>query len=595
MPISGQYSWEESQDDIIIYIPFRGKSIKKADLFVADRVLKVSHPPFLLDLNLNKEIQTKTCKAILKDSKLIINLKKISSGLWHKLVYDGKTKEELRKRRTDSIQRREEEIRQQHEDARSKKLEEERMTVQKQMDLNESEYQHIEDLKNKEKQEAEDGLYKSIANWSTDNNKKEVMKEQTIIHSSQKLINVEENEEEKESNEEHDDKKQNHNDEVTNKKEENDEQNNIDESEDIFDCTAISSLPAVRKASCLNFKHTPRVFKTPVRESTVLREKEFLVKNRPYLHKNKYLNNGESTTADVSEVDPTWLKKKGDDFFRGGDYLSAINAYSEAFEKDTTFYQALTNRSLCYLQMGEAERSICDGKEALQIIRDEVSDDLSRLSLSDSISAQKKILTRIATAQCHLGGDGANHFESALKYLQEAAQLDDTSSDETLAKGIERMKVICEAVKLKCKGDAFLADEKIESAINSYKGAALKEDALLSAKVNCATAYLLQGNMEGCASLCGEVLEVLKMTGPCKPNGMPPIGTIPLAGTDQRRKLAAATLYKRAEANMSLGRFDLALQDLEMARKIGNLFEDEANLDCDITEVATRLRAQSCC
>lgn len=133
MPISGQYTWKESQNDITIYIPFRGKSIKKVDLFVADTLLKVSHPPFLLDLNLNKEIQTTSCKALLKDDTLVINLKKISQGLWHNLIYDAATKEELKKRRRDSIQRREKEIRQQHENARSKKLEEERMTIQKQV------------------------------------------------------------------------------------------------------------------------------------------------------------------------------------------------------------------------------------------------------------------------------------------------------------------------------------------------------------------------------------------------------------------------------------------------------------------------------
>lgn len=446
------------------------------------------------------------------------------------------------------------------------------------MDLDDAEYQHIEDLKKKEKEEAENVLYKSIANWNTDDNNKEERKESLSTDSSQKLIATEENEEEEKiiSNEEENEKQTHH------------------YTEDIFNRSNLKPLPEVRKASCLRFKHTPRVFKTPVRESTIQREKEFLVKNRPYLHNNKYLNSSEGTTADISEVDPTWLKKKGDDFFRSGDYFSAINAYSEAFEKDNTFFQALTNRSLCYLQIGEVERSICDGKDAIQIIRNEMNDDSSRLTSSESISLQEKIFTRMATAQCHIKGDNLNHLQIALKYLQEAAQLDDKSSDELLIKDINRLKVIYEAAKLKGKGDAWLIDEKIECAIISYKKAILKEETLLSAKVNCATAYLLQGNIEECASLCGEVLEVLKMTGPCKHNGVSLIGTIPLAGTDRRRKLTTATLHKRAEAYMTLGKFSQALQDLEMIQTIGSSTREGANLDADIVEVKMRLCAQNC-
>ena len=132
MPISGQFEWKETETDITVYIPFRGKSIKKTDIFVADAVLKVSHPPFLLDINLTDLIKTNSCKAIVKDDTLVIKLSKARVGLWHKLVYDG-TKDEIKSRRRDSLQRREDEIREHHEKARSKRLEEERMTLRKQV------------------------------------------------------------------------------------------------------------------------------------------------------------------------------------------------------------------------------------------------------------------------------------------------------------------------------------------------------------------------------------------------------------------------------------------------------------------------------
>lgn len=132
MPISANYSWEETKQDVTVTLPFRGKSAKKMDLFIADCVLKVSHPPFLLDLNLYNYIEPKSCKAVLREGSLIIRFQKVATGMWHTLVYKG-TKEESRKRRKQSLQRREEDIQRLHEKARSKRLEEERMVLRKQV------------------------------------------------------------------------------------------------------------------------------------------------------------------------------------------------------------------------------------------------------------------------------------------------------------------------------------------------------------------------------------------------------------------------------------------------------------------------------
>lgn len=134
MILSQQYSWEESEKDITVHIPFRGKSIKKATVFVSDCILRVSHPPsYILDLNLKESIRTASCKAVVRDGVLFVNIQKTTPGLWVELIYTGGTKEEIRKRRDESVRRREDEIRQQHEKARSKKLEEERMVVRNQV------------------------------------------------------------------------------------------------------------------------------------------------------------------------------------------------------------------------------------------------------------------------------------------------------------------------------------------------------------------------------------------------------------------------------------------------------------------------------
>ena len=68
------------------------------------------------------------------------------------------------------------------------------------------------------------------------------------------------------------------------------------------------------------------------------------------------------------------MKGKGDDFFRSGDFRSAINAYSSAFEShdkkseiSKAALSALANRAACYLKIGEPARTIADVDDALRL------------------------------------------------------------------------------------------------------------------------------------------------------------------------------------------------------------------------------------
>jgi hypothetical protein len=48
--------------------------------------------------------------------------------------------------------------------------------------------------------------------------------------------------------------------------------------------------------------------------------------------------------GDASEEDPVWLKAKGDDFYRGGDFRSALNAYSAAIDMNENMTACYSNR-----------------------------------------------------------------------------------------------------------------------------------------------------------------------------------------------------------------------------------------------------------
>ena len=412
------------------------------------------------------------------------------------------------------------------------------------MALDQSEYQHIEDLKNNEKKDAEDELYSNIESWTKKNTTK-TLGLTTFV----------------------DDCK-------------------VKSNEDDNDDTMFDSFPSIRDISYVKFKHTPRAFKTPIRESTFLKETEFLVKNRPYISNNKYFN----SSTDITETDSLWIKKKGDTFFCNGDYVSAINAFSEAYEKNEQLIQALTNRSLCYLHLGEMERCIRDGENAIQMFQNKTFD--SSLSTSETKALHKKVLIRIATAYSHIDVGSISCHETALDYLEQATTLDE--SDALLARDISRLKVILNAMTLKSQGDQFLAGGQIEAAIKSYRNAILKENSLICAKVNCATAYLLIGETTKCISLCSDALDMLKLLGPSKFHNLQPIGTIPMPGTNLRRNLTIATLSKRAEAYIVEQKLDQALTDLKMIHIISKYLDNEVNIQADIDHLMINKGGAKC-
>ncbi len=134
MPISFKYTWTESEDAIEIKIPFKGKSIENTDIYLSDVFLKVSHPPVLLVLDLAREIIVNSSKAIKQNDVLLLHLPKAtgSRGKWKSLSFKG-SKTDTMHRRNASIVKRQEEVKHSHEKARDTKLEEERMTLKKQV------------------------------------------------------------------------------------------------------------------------------------------------------------------------------------------------------------------------------------------------------------------------------------------------------------------------------------------------------------------------------------------------------------------------------------------------------------------------------
>ncbi|CAN0522731.1 unnamed protein product, partial [Scytosiphon promiscuus] len=145
------------------------------------------------------------------------------------------------------------------------------------------------------------------------------------------------------------------------------------------DGVAVTYVPAPRvPAGVIPIGFTTRLFPTPLRESKVADESAWIMKNRRHRHKNKTLvgrlpsesaQEKNDPQFDISESDPVWLKGKGDDLYRGGDFLGAINAYTAALDADPKAAACLSNRAACHLRLGQASACVADCGAALEIFR----------------------------------------------------------------------------------------------------------------------------------------------------------------------------------------------------------------------------------
>ncbi|KAL3629923.1 hypothetical protein CASFOL_026235 [Castilleja foliolosa] len=55
-------------------------------------------------------------------------------------------------------------------------------------------------------------------------------------------------------------------------------------------------------------------------------------------------------------------KARADDSFRGKEYMAAVDAYTQAIDFDPTDSTLLSNRSLCWLRLGQADHALADAK-----------------------------------------------------------------------------------------------------------------------------------------------------------------------------------------------------------------------------------------
>ncbi|GMH82274.1 hypothetical protein TrVE_jg11830 [Triparma verrucosa] len=584
-PLTGDYTWTETATVLKVNVPLHNVPAKSVDCVTTGNYIKISYGQWLIHIDLYGTISedVKSSKAAVKNGTLTLKCVKDGKGVWGKLEVDGKGVEGvdqgfLKERREEGLEKREKRMQEMSEKAKSKAIEEERMALRKQMDLEQKERQDIENLKEEEKTQAEEEVYKTFAEMEKKKQQNALPpppKARTTVKLSKspkkakyeddssdeeempvKVVKSKKGEEEGNIWEDSEipvnggydlDRDALEDDDI-----DSEEDAGQDEEEDfdntIYDDELDSAAPAPRDPQKATFKYTPRLFKTPMRESTVGQEKDFVAKNRPHLHNHGLLN---KDALDVSETDPQWLKGKGDDMFRGGDYRGAINAYSSAFEADGTFVGCVSNRASCYLKLNEPARALADLTDAMKISsRDDVD------VKGGKAAFWMKVLVKRGMANCQLGlfHDSKDDYEKALK-------LSSDGGSEGLKLDLDRVTKLCKVSDLKKVGDEKFSAGDVHAAIDLYSEALDSDPNFVSAVSNRAGCYASTGQWSLCSEDCTKALNLLSDMSLSS-------GPVPPPGSEKRRDWVVKTICRRGKAKVEEGDFKGAVEDFEEAMKI---------------------------
>lgn len=335
-----------------------------------------------------------------------------------------------------------------------------------------------------------------------------------------------------------------------------------------------------------------------MRDSKAAEEEDWIAKNRRHLKHHAVYKNSIPKGNGIDEEDATWLKAKGDDFFRGGDFRSAINAYSSALEMDEHQIGCYANRAACYLKLnlpydckadcssGISEIVGYHNENKMEDILEEFKGTLIKLYLRRSVVSTQLGSFSEALIDCQTAKDRVSDFysaEDALTSLPNGIKLDDISTD------IEKLENLVSADKLKKQADASFGDGEIEAAISKYTEALAMVPCHVSCLSNRSACYMTRGDISRCVEDCSLALEVLEMNmsqiqkvGGDNAQLTMASAVIPPAGSVKRKDWTLKTLARRGAANIQLGKIDDAIRDYGFAVSI-----DPSNeaLKADLTKL----------
>ncbi|KAL0119593.1 hypothetical protein PUN28_007794 [Cardiocondyla obscurior] len=411
------YQWRQTDTKIIIYVPIKGRP-RNVDLFVMDNYVKISFPPFILELFLWENVLEEESKCTLTDTEAVFSLQKAGKAInWPSLEIENISKSEkccIRNRILDKAQNLLEN-RAKQKNERRQYLQKEAVKIQINLDTNmqnkiealrtchrqaamqdfeewrsRAEIPILQDISGKVQKNRK--MYRPPLKWfeddlniiqSQENNKHEKKDESVIIEELKEELDVGKKSEDSESDNEIASCKSSSNsliiemDEDSSQKFKTEEEKQIPGKDlvnrilkgqypkinRIFD-EPKKAIPLPRKSGSISVTFSERAFPTPARESAFAKEQEWLSKQAEARRKTGFV----VENLRPEELDPQWLKDKGDDFFKAGNYLAAISAYTHGIKISDKMTALYVNRSAAHYALGNYYKCIDDCSKVTKII-----------------------------------------------------------------------------------------------------------------------------------------------------------------------------------------------------------------------------------
>ncbi|CAH3169325.1 unnamed protein product [Porites lobata] len=370
MPIQVKdFVWEETDETVLITVPLKGVPIKRVDIFSVDDYIKVSYPPYLFEAFLYDEVEDTKSKATFGNGIITFHLVKRSPVQWnHLLAPESEDKDFMKRRREEAINKAHDRAKKEKEQKAAEKREQEKVALREQMKIEQEERAKIDAIKEEERKKATEAIERWKENQKLHVTQEiETSKEVHLVMDDNKDSELEFKDEKPDIKEtkvvESDGETQmmtsykpavkvqpsHNNKRTTGKKKE------------MFD----KPVPEPRSGGSISVSFTPRVFKTAARESKAPEEEEWLKKMASAGRKTDYTN---SDAIDMEEMNPIWLKDKGIGFYKVGNYVAAINAFTAAIVLDGSIPSLYSNRAACHLQLKQYKECAQDCTSALELL-----------------------------------------------------------------------------------------------------------------------------------------------------------------------------------------------------------------------------------
>ncbi|XP_049874370.1 dynein axonemal assembly factor 4-like [Pectinophora gossypiella] len=411
------YTWIQTDKILNIKIPLNPVHHEKPDIFTSDSYIKVHFSPFIFELYPLHDIDSEKSKCIVKEDIIVMDLVKREICQWETLEKDL-TKPEKMKLKQEILEKCQEEAKQKSEDKKIKKSHLERFSVQRAMAIDADQHALMDARRDAERNKAMEDLEQ----WKQKQERVKLAVIPSAVPQIEERLRSGVTITELSSSEDESDKKPPIRRPPTPKKPSIPVKTPVrsDYVEKKKEEAAKRVLPRLRQQGVLEIKHTPRTFPTPSRESVADEEQAWL----------KNITLARRATGFVSEdlrpeeQDPEWCKNKGDEFFRNGNFLGAISAYSHGISLSDKLPSLYANRAATHFALGNFNKCVQDTSSAI---------DLMKPVCEGNRRSRAKCIARRAAALARLG-----YLYKAIDEMKAAAKL--LPDDESIKKDIYDME-----------------------------------------------------------------------------------------------------------------------------------------------------------